>query len=86
MLGWVVVWYHAPHHICGGIVCSRACSLCAWALTLGSVLSRTRSWHVCVRTRSLMASCPLVSSLVASCARMLALPLACTRHRVRVRQ
>jgi len=85
------VWYHAPHHIGGGIVCSRllivclgahswqcplvltlgmcacvlthgirACSLCAWALTLGSVLSC--SLLACVRVRSLMASC-----LMASC-------------------
>ncbi len=67
MLGWIVVWYHAPHHIGGGIVCLRTCSLCAWALTtLGSVLSH--SLLTCV-LRLLMASCPLVRSRCILCVR-----------------
>ena len=33
MLGWVVVWYHAPHHIGGGIVC-LVVALCARARLL----------------------------------------------------
>ncbi len=39
ILGWIVVWYRAPHHIGGGIVCLRTCSCvpgahhsCKWPL------------------------------------------------------
>jgi hypothetical protein len=69
MLGWVVVWYHAPHHIGGGIMCWHACSLCAWALTLGSVLSRALGMCACALAHGIVSSRALARGILCAHAR-----------------
>ena len=62
MLGWIVVWYHAPHHIGGGIVCLHTCSLCAWRSPLLAVSSRALTLGIC-HALAHGILCPLAHSL-----------------------
>jgi hypothetical protein len=70
MLGWVVVWYHAPHHIGGGIVC---CTLahCVPGRSLLAVSSGALTLGMC--------ACALAHGIVSS--RALTRCILCTRTR-----
>ena len=62
MLGWVVVWYHAPHHIGGGIVCSRLLIVCLGAHSWQCPLVLTLGMCACALTHGIVSH-GIVSSL-----------------------
>jgi len=62
MLGWVVVWNHAPHHIGGGIVCSRLLIVCLGAHSWQCPLVLTLGMRACALTYGIVSH-GIVSSL-----------------------
>ena len=73
MLGWVVVWYYAPHHIGGGIVCSLLLIVCLGA----------HSWQCPLALALGMCACALAHGIVSSLT--LARGILCARARARSR-
>ena len=56
MLEWVVVWYHAPHHIGGSIVCSRLLIVCLGTHSWQCPLVLTLGMCVCALTHGIVSS------------------------------
>jgi hypothetical protein len=74
MLGWVVVWYYAPHHIGGGIVCSLLLIVCLGAHSWQCPLALALGMCACALAHGIVSS---LRSLTAARARLYMASCAC---------